>query len=85
MDGGGVDDLSLMLKNVQGKTIHAYCDQKCGKWFDPDEEIDGQTLKKQYFEKKVQADIKLEKNAGRVAGPSDDESFYFIKHIKLLK
>ncbi len=35
--------------------------------------------------KKVQADIKLEKNAGRVAGPSDDESFYFIKHIKLLK
>ncbi|MFT0692599.1 hypothetical protein ACDX34_00510 [Acinetobacter bereziniae] len=83
--GSGVDDLSLMLKNVQGKTIHAYCDQKCGKWFDPDEEIDGQTLKKQYFEKKVQADIKLEKNAGRVAGPSDDESFYFIKHIKLLK
>ncbi|WP_336033430.1 hypothetical protein [Acinetobacter bereziniae] len=54
-------------------------------WFEPDEEIDGQTLKKQYFEKKVQADIKLEKNAGRVAGPSDDESFYFIKHIKIIK
>ncbi len=42
-------------------------------------------LKSNTLKKKVQADIKLEKNAGRVAGPSDDESFYFIKHIKLLK
>lgn len=85
VDGGGTDDLLLMLKNIQGKTIHAYCNQKCGKWFDPDEEIDGQTLKKQHINKKVQAEIKFEKNAGRVAGPSHDESFYFIKYIKLFE
>lgn len=61
VDGGGTDDLSLMLKNIQGKTIHAYCNQKCGKWFDPDEEIDGQTLKKQYINKKFRQRSNLKK------------------------
>jgi hypothetical protein len=84
-NGGGVDDNGLLLKNTQGKTIYAYCNQKCGQWFDHDEETGGQILKKEYIEKKVQADIQFEKNADRVAGPSADESFYFIKQIKFIE
>lgn len=33
-NGGGIDDNGLLLKNTQGKTIYAYCNQKCGQWFD---------------------------------------------------
>ncbi|MFW1736937.1 hypothetical protein [Acinetobacter sp. ULE_I037] len=85
VNGGGIDDNGLLLKNIQGKTIYANCNQKCGQWFDHDEETSGQILKKEYIEKKIQADIQFEKNADRVMGPSADESFYFINQIKFIE
>ncbi|MCH4242781.1 hypothetical protein [Acinetobacter gerneri] len=82
ISGGGNDDMQLTLQNQNSKKYTAYCNTKCGNWFEPDDEIS--TLKKQYIGKKVQAEIKFEQNKGRVAGPSDDEKFYFIKYLKLL-
>lgn len=82
--GGGVDDYGLGLKDSKGKKIDAYCVGKCGAWFEPATEHDGENLKKKYIGKKVSAELSFEENRGRVVGPSDDEQFYFIKKIKLL-
>ncbi|WP_446083341.1 hypothetical protein [Acinetobacter sp. 1125_18A] len=60
-NGGGVDDNGLLLKNTQGKTIYAYCNQKCGQWFDHDEETGGQILKKEYIEKRAKQIFNLKK------------------------
>lgn len=85
LNGGGVDDNALVFKNAQGKKIRAYCNLKCGDWFDPDEETGGAILKKKYIGQKVQAELKLEINGNRVIGPGEDAKFNFIKNIKLIK
>lgn len=85
LNGGGVDDLSLILKDNKNKEINAYCDQKCGDWFDADEESGGEHIKKKYIGKKVQAEIKVENNRDRIVGPGANERLSFIKNIKLIK
>lgn len=85
LNGGGVDDLSLILKDSKNKEIHAFCDQKCGNWFDADEDSGGEHIKKKFIGKKVQAELKLEINGDRVIGPGADAEFNFIKNIKLIK
>ncbi len=82
--GGGMDDMQLQLQNLQGKKYNAYCNLKCGEWFYQDEDSEYSTLKDQLINKKVLAEIKFEKNNDRVAGPSNDEKFYFIQSLKLL-
>ncbi|RZG88555.1 hypothetical protein EXE10_01775 [Acinetobacter sp. WCHAc060033] len=85
LNGGGVDDLGLILKDSKNKEVHAYCDQKCGDWFDPDEESGGEHIKKKIIGKKVQAEIKVENNRDRIVGPGANERLSFIKNIKLIK
>ena len=83
--GGGIDDISLTLTDSKGKEYHAYCDHKCGDWFDYVEETEGEMLKKKYLDKKVQADIQYENNHDRIVGPGENEKLYFIKKIQFLK
>ena len=85
LNGGGVDDLSLILKDNKNKEIDAFCDQKCGNWFDPDEKSGGEHIKKNYIGKKVQAEINVENNRDRIVGPGANEKLSFIKNIKLIK
>ncbi|OTG89793.1 hypothetical protein [Acinetobacter sp. ANC 3832] len=85
LNGGGIDDLGLGLKNNKGKEYHVYCDQKCGDWFEYDEESQSETLKQKYIGKKVMAEIKFENNRDRIAGPGANETLYFIKQIKFIK
>lgn len=82
--GGGVDDTSLGLKNIKGKEISAYCLNKCGDWFEPSDEHDGNQLQKRYIGKKVKAELSYELNGDRIIGPGEDEKFFFIKSIKML-
>jgi hypothetical protein len=42
-------------------------------------------LKPQMIGRKVRIVVKREPNDGRIAGPSDDEEFLFIKNVKLLR
>lgn len=84
ISGGGVDDTALGLKDSKAQQYDAYCQHKCGDWFEPSEEHDGMTLKPQYKGKKVRAEITLEQNRDRIVGPGDDEMLYFIRKIKLI-
>jgi hypothetical protein len=82
--GGGVDDTALTLKDAKNKEIHAYCLNKCGDWFEPSTEHEGETLITKYKGKKVLVEFSYENNKDRIAGPGADEKLYFIKKIKLV-
>jgi hypothetical protein len=79
--GGGIDDMSLSIKAENGEIIEAYCDQQCGDWFDENEDAIVY-LKRNLIGKNIFVEYAFEAGEGRVAGPSDDEQFNFIKNIK---
>ena len=83
VNGGGIDDLSVQLKDVKNRDINAYCVQHCGNWFVFNAESDGYSLKKKYQGAKVWASLSYEQNRDRIAGPSADEELFFIKKIKI--
>ncbi|CAM4320799.1 hypothetical protein [Acinetobacter pragensis] len=83
INGGGIDDLSIELKDVKNRHIYAYCIHQCGDWFAYDPESDGYALKKKYQGAKVWASLSYEENHDRIVGPSHDEELYFVKKIKI--
>lgn len=83
--GGGNDDVSVTILSDQGKKIEAYCVGKCGDWFVEAGEDESVKLNPKLKGKPVTATIATERNAGRIAGPDDDERFQFIKSISLGK
>lgn len=83
--GGGIDDTALGLKDGKGKKFWVYCQEKCGPWFIYDEQEQHESLSPHYKGRKVIAELSLENNKDRIAGPGEDEKLYFIKTIKLLK
>lgn len=85
VDGGGGDDMSVTILSEQGKKIRAYCSGKCGEWFVEAGGGEYMTLDPKLKGKAVTATIATERNAGRVAGPGDDERFKFIKSISFTK
>jgi len=85
VDGGGGDDMSVTILSEQGRKINAYCNTKCGDWFVAASDGEYMTLNPKLKGKAVTATIATERNAGRVAGPGDDERFKFIKSITLAK
>jgi len=85
VDGGGGDDMSVTILSDQGRKIQAYCAGQCGDWFVEAGGGEYSTLNPKLKGKPVSATIATERNAGRVAGPSDDERFQFIKSITLGK
>ncbi|MGW8394516.1 hypothetical protein [Pseudoduganella sp. HUAS MS19] len=85
VDGGGGDDMSVTILSAQGKEIRAYCAGQCGDWFVEAGEGEYMTLNPKLKGKAVSATIATERNAGRVAGPGDDERFQFIKSIAFSK
>lgn len=84
MNGGGVDDLQIGVKVSSSQTISAYCNSQCGDWFIEDDDA-VYHLKPQMIGRKVRIVVKREPNDGRIAGPSDDEEFLFIKRLKTLR
>lgn len=85
IDGGGGDDMGVTILSEQGKKINAYCAGQCGDWFVAAADGEYMTLNPKLKGKAVTATIATERNAGRVAGPGDDERFKFIKSITLAK
>ena len=83
VDGGGVDDMSIVVKGANGKTVTAYCGP-CDVEFDTDKD-DVQSLKKEFVGRKVILVYKSEKNNDRIAGPGEDFPLLFVKKLTFLK
>ena len=81
--GGGIDDMQLSFRTDQRKTHSAYCNTKCGDWFVEDDQGIS-NLKKEMIGRRIKITIRMERNDGRVAGPSDEEEFFFIQDIEFL-
>lgn len=82
--GGGVDDMQIAVKVSSSLTVSAYCNSQCGDWFAEDENAVSH-LKPKMVGRKVRIVVKREPNDGRIAGPSDDEAFLFIKSVKMFR
>lgn len=82
--GGGIDDMQISVRVSSSQSISAYCNQQCGDWFVEDDDAVSQ-IKPQMIGRKVRIVVKRERNDGRVAGPSDDEEFLFIKSMTLMR
>ena len=86
--GGGIDDLSLVIKTPSGRQVQGYCQTVsiCDDWdvMFVDDENAIYHLKPEYKHKKVRATIVQRPNRGRIAGPSDDEILPFITRFKFL-
>jgi hypothetical protein len=84
VNGGGVDDMQIAVKVSSSFTVSAYCNSHCGDWFAGDEDAVFH-LKPKMIGRKIRIVVKREPNDGRIAGPSEDEEFLFIKSVKLLR
>ena len=84
VSGGGVDDMQIAVKVSSTLTVSAYCNSQCGDWFVEDEDAVSH-LKPKMVGRKMRIVVKREPNDDRIAGPSDDEEFLFIKSVKVLR
>ena len=84
VDGGGIDDMQIIVRVSSSRSVSAYCNQQCGDWFAEDENAISH-LRPSMVGRKVRVVVKREANDGRIAGPSDDEEFMFIKRLELLR
>ena len=82
--GGGIDDMQITVRVSSSLAVSAYCNRQCGDWFAEDEDAISH-LRKAMVGRKVRIVVEREPNDGRVAGPSDDEEFLFIKRLELLR
>jgi hypothetical protein len=83
VSGLGFDNYSIHIRKTNGEEIQVYCGE-CGDWFSQAEDREGEELKESLKSKRVSAVIATEANNGRLAGPSDDEEFLFLKELKFL-
>jgi hypothetical protein len=81
--GSGYDNYSITIDPDDGSEISIYCGA-CGEWFEPTEDGEGEQLKEEFMSKQVTVIIAKEANNGRLAGPSDEEEFLFLKELKFL-
>lgn len=83
--GAGTDAVNISVMTEQGDRVFAYCGQKCSAaMFDGPDENDVVTLKKSWIGMRVEVEIKIERNAGRIAGPGDSERIPLVQRIKKL-
>ena len=85
VSGGGIDDMSITIKDKKGEEIYVFCHTRCGDWFDPRDQDDVVYLKKSLAGKKVRVMYEEEANGGRIAGPDGDEQLYFLKKLEWLR
>ena len=81
--GSGYDNYSITIDPDDGSEISIYCGA-CGEWFEPTEDGEGEQLKEEFISKQVTVTIAKEANNGRLAGPSDEEEFVFLKELKFI-
>ncbi|MDR3446553.1 hypothetical protein [Dyella sp.] len=83
VDGGGIDDMFVIVRTLDGREIRAYCVARCGDWF-ADTDPDRTVLKKELVGRKVNLRYTQEASAGRIAGPADDEMLDFVQEVRFL-
>lgn len=82
--GGGIDDMSIVIRTDSGRRIDVYCVQMCGTdWFV--ETGDAMKLKKALVGRRVSLRYATEINNDRVAGPGRNEAIDVVKSVRLLR
>ncbi len=85
VDGGGIDDLHLIVRRDDGNRVRLYCMvDGCDEWFDTGEN-DMQQLKTAWIGKRVGITVRVQRNNGAIAGPGDDELLPMAVKIRFLK
>lgn len=82
--GGGVDDMTIVVRAADGKKVEAYCATQCGDWFVAEPESDVFVLKQAFKGKRIALDYATEANGDRIAGPGPDDRLLFVKRVRLL-
>lgn len=83
VSGSGYDNYSITIDPDDSSEINIYCGA-CGEWFEASQDGEGEELKAEFISKKVSVILAKEANNGRLAGPSDEEEFLFLKELKFL-
>lgn len=84
-DGGGTDAENIRVVTDKGDRIFAYCGgQQCQPLFGKRDEHDVVEVRKNLMGKRIEIEVKIERNAGRIAGPGDDDRIPLLKRFKLL-
>lgn len=84
VDGGGVDDMRIVVRAAGGQDVEAYCATRCGDWFVAEPESDVFVLKKAVKGRRVALDYATEANGDRIAGPGPDERLLFVKSVRFV-
>lgn len=83
--GGGTDAVSITVMTDKGERIRAYCMQYCGDLFSEPDENEVVDLRKDRVGRRVAVDVTIERNAGRIPGPDDNDRIALVKRLKLLE
>ncbi|MET7142539.1 hypothetical protein M3S04_12945 [Xanthomonas sp. PPL139] len=84
VEGGGIDDMSIVVRAADGRQVEAYCTVQCGDWFVVEAESEVSVLKKALKGRQVALEYATEANGDRIAGPGPDERLRFVKRVRLL-
>lgn len=82
--GGGIDAENVTVMTDQGERIFAYCNGQCSNLFSAPDKNEVVVLRKALAGKRVAIDVTIERNAGRIPGPDDNDRIPVLKRIKLL-
>jgi hypothetical protein len=82
--GGGVDDMTIVVRAADGREVEAYCVTRCGDWFVAEPESDVFALNKAFKGKRVALDYATETNGDRIAGPGPDDRLLFVKSVRIV-
>lgn len=84
VDGGGTDDMQIVVQTESGQKVRAYCTTKCGDWFDEERGTEAHRLKNSFKGKSIVLDYSVESNRSRIAGPDDNERLPFVRKVQVL-
>jgi hypothetical protein len=84
-EGGGVDDMHIVVKAKSGKEVYAFCAGQCGKLFTAPDKNEQSFLQKKYVGKPVVLTYASEKNKDRIAGAGEDGPLLFVKKLEFAK
>lgn len=84
--GGGTDAVNITVVTERGERIFAYCGKACGAaMFGAPDEYELVKLDQRWIGRRVEVEVQIGRNAGRIAGPGDDDRIPVLVRLKELK
>lgn len=78
-----MDDLAITIFTEDGRRVRAYCDGKCGDWFESADENGETKLSSRFKGHKLALTVSIEANKSRIVGPGANEKLTFVKQVRL--